>query len=110
MILIYSGVKQNMSKTTTPGFDVQRDKFLNYDQICELLEMTPQTLRLRIRKGNAPPHVKVGSKVLFPTHLLNHWLHEKYPVLGPQAKSDDQIQAEKLVRSIHTDQNKPRGK
>ena len=96
-----------MSKTTTSGFDVQKDGFLTREQLCKKLGIATATLRWRIKEGEAPPFVKIGGEIRFPTHLVNRWLHEKYPVLGPQAKSDDQIQAEKLVRSIHTDQNKP---
>jgi excisionase family DNA binding protein len=99
-----------MSKTTKPGFDVQKDDFLTREQLCKKLGIATVTLRRRIKSGEAPPFVKIGGEIRFPTHLVNQWLHEKYPVLGPQAKSDDQIQAEKLIRTIHTDQNKSRGK
>jgi hypothetical protein len=54
-------------------------QFLNEDEVCALLHVTPRTLENWYGKRLGPPRVKIGRTVLYRVASLMSWLvvHER---------------------------------
>jgi len=56
--------------------NLDRDSLLTPDYVaCELLKVSEKTQANWRSSGAGPPFTKVGKRVLYPSELLEQWLH-----------------------------------
>ena len=50
------------------------EKALTVSEAAELLGISERTLWRRIKDGSAPPYIRIGKLVRFPSQSLKDWL------------------------------------
>jgi predicted DNA-binding transcriptional regulator AlpA len=59
---------------TTPKFR----RLLTLPEAAKALHKNEPALRWMIKTQQAPPHAKIGGRVMFDADLLDKWLDEKF--------------------------------
>jgi len=57
-----------------------RRQYLTTAEVAEMRRMKEQSLAQERYRGDGPPYVKDGARVLYPLDLLEDWLDERLRV------------------------------
>jgi predicted DNA-binding transcriptional regulator AlpA len=64
--------------TFTPAASPRLRRLLKLNETAELLRKTPDQLRWMIKTKSAPPHAKVGGRIMFDADEVATWLDEQF--------------------------------
>ncbi len=53
------------------------DRLVTLDGFCEAMSITPRTYRNWRVKGDVPPSVKIGRRVLFRPDAVKAWIEQR---------------------------------
>lgn len=53
------------------------DELMTIDEFCELTRITDRTLRKLRARGDAPPEIRVGRRVLMRREAVRFWLRSR---------------------------------
>ncbi len=78
-------------------FDINQDKLLSTEDVCQQFRITRHTLNTWIKKGNFPAPISIGNVKRWPTSLINARIYEDNPQL--RERENLMAQARKISNS-----------
>lgn len=64
--------------TFAPTRPAQMRKLLKLNETADLLRKSPDQLRWMIKTKTAPPHAKIGGRIMFDADVVAVWLDEQF--------------------------------